>query len=923
MSPTGGPFDRQTPYLGREAELERLQQRLTRAAEGVGGLVLLRGPGGMGLTRTAHELAARADRAGMLVLWGDSPEGTVGRPFGALADALEEYGAGLGSAELSAELGREAPALTRLAPRLSLILNELVPAAPLGAEAERLRLHAAVFKWLARATARQPLMLVLDNVQWADGDTLLLLEYLAARAGQLPLLLLASEVSLPPLPEDEPPSPREMELRAALAGAAGTELVELRGLDEGDTTEMLARLAGKPISPAVARLIQQVSWGEPLWARELYRHLAEEKRLETAAGVALPFAADLPETLEQLVSWRMSRLGPEVRTALAALAAFGQGAEPTLLAQVAGLSRSRLIEYLEVAVGAGLCRSTARGQRYVVAHDRLRLAMLAGMSEAQRAQLQRWAAQALEAEWGDQAREHAGQLLHHYRRSASLEGAELGLRHGLLAAEQARAACAHMRAARCLDSCRALVSADQPRAAADLAGRLAQAQAEAGDFEQALVSAAAALRAERQLDRPAGEALEQLTTTLRVLRGEGLNGQAQAALDVLCRLGLELTSRAQPLARARLQLLAEHWQPLEWGAVKTLSWSALPVDVSRPLRESGKEADLAELLLPQRPRTRDESARAAGQARTWRTPSAVLRAMRAVALDLLTRLGLAREGASWAALYVSAAERYGSPRDILAGRLLLSRAQAMLGLLHQAEESLAVARGALAELPAAGWLPAELLLGELALGYYRDRDSGDSERLARRAAAASREVMPQGLALAAERCLANARLGRVEEARLFLPDVLAGCAALEPMTYYRDAALLSALAAAWELGAVEHAGRGETLLDLATARHVGGQPAGSLRLARARMLALAGRAVEARSLLAEERPALEAAGLRPLRAIADYDDALVVGAGGSSGRPGAVELLERAAQQFEALGMEGWLARASRLLAAQADADRD
>jgi len=76
-------------FVGRELELDRLNRRLEAAAEGRGGVVVLRGPSGLGATRTAHEVAGRADRLGMVALWGQTVDGFSGRPYGAIGEALE------------------------------------------------------------------------------------------------------------------------------------------------------------------------------------------------------------------------------------------------------------------------------------------------------------------------------------------------------------------------------------------------------------------------------------------------------------------------------------------------------------------------------------------------------------------------------------------------------------------------------------------------------------------------------------------------------------------------------------------------------------------------------------------------------------------------------------------------------------------
>ena len=140
-------------YVGREPELERLARRLGQTVDGGGGMVALRGPSGMGVTRTAHELAARADRLGMLTLWGQTIDGLGSRPFGGLADALEEFATSLPPQTLRTTLGAGAPALARLCPRLRDVMPDIPPAAPLEAADERLRLYDAITTWLKNAAS--------------------------------------------------------------------------------------------------------------------------------------------------------------------------------------------------------------------------------------------------------------------------------------------------------------------------------------------------------------------------------------------------------------------------------------------------------------------------------------------------------------------------------------------------------------------------------------------------------------------------------------------------------------------------------------------------------------------------------------------------------------------------------------------------
>ncbi|MDQ3937197.1 MAG: AAA family ATPase, partial [Chloroflexota bacterium] len=362
MARTGRSTTAVAPYVARENELGRLVRRLDAAHYGRGGLAIVRGPGGSGTTRTAHELAARADRLGVLVLWGRFFEGTSSRPYGGLADALEGYVLDLDRESVTRDVGADAAPLARLAPRLATALAELTPAAPLEARDETLRLQAAVLDWLTRATARQPLLLVLDDVQWADADSLRLLDRLSHAGRDMPLLIVATQASFP-LADELAVDAYADELRRRLE-VESAEVVELAGLDEAATAAVLAGLTDEPIGRSVVQLVHQASGGQPLFARELFQHLLEENRIPGADGKELPAPDELPEALEQLVAWRLARLGPEVRSALIALAAFHDGASPDIVAQVSGSSRGRVVEFLEAGLRTGLCRLSGHGQRY-------------------------------------------------------------------------------------------------------------------------------------------------------------------------------------------------------------------------------------------------------------------------------------------------------------------------------------------------------------------------------------------------------------------------------------------------------------------------------------------------------------------------------------------------------------------------------
>jgi len=907
-----------SPYLGHEVELDLLQRRLTAASTGRGGLVVLRGEIGMGTTRTAHQVAARADRLGMVVLWGQFIEGLLSRPFGGLADALEELATGLPANELRDQLGAGAPALARMCPRLRQVLPDIPPSAPLDALDERLRLHDAVLGWLRRAARARPLLIVLDDLHLAEADVRAMLDHVAPAAAGLPVLFLGTWAT-PPASGDD----------AHGAGGLAGELVDIDGLDEGATGAMLAEMVERPLPSETLNLIQQASGGHPLFARELYRHLAEEGRLRGAA------AAQMPATFEDVIAWRVSRLPLEGRTALGALACFPLGAPPQLLAEASGLSRARLVEALERSVEGGVVRAHERGGHYVVAHDRIRRALVAATPVAVRARVHALAAELLEAELGADARTHAGELAWHL--THAVRGADSdrrALRYLLVAAEQASAAYAHLRAVECLERAVELAAgpagggrAGAERAGglsgvdrADLISRLAVAQAEIG-LEDAAGATLYRLLGERRRAQPLDfEVWRAIVAALRHMRPADPAGSPRPPTDAYTRvhdLALEQPPTHQ-LLRPRLELLGEGWAERGWSgegaAVRALVWRVDEGGAADQLREeSTDEADLVDAYAAPRPRDAGQTAALAGQVRNWRRPPLVLRGMHALTSDLVLRLGLFREGAAHAARYLAAAERGGSLHDVAAALFLLARCRAVLGELEVSKEIIAAADGVVARIPAPAGLATERLLTALVIAHYTD---GDWAGLALSTSAAAASPAPAGLLLGAEVAVAYARSGGEVEARALIPVLLDAAGDLPPLTYARDAALLVTLTAAWEVGAAEHVPTGRLLVERAGTAGAGACHAATPRLCLARLDGLLGNVRDAREQMAAERERLDAAGMRPLRAIVDHDEAIVVAAAGPAGHTEATNLFDRAVDQFAALGMRGWIDRVRSLRAA-------
>jgi predicted ATPase len=168
-----------TPFVGREAELAALTADLEAALAGRGGMVLLAGEPGIGKTRLAEELAAQASARGVLVLWGRCWEGEGAPAFWPWVQVVRAYVQTSDPAALRQDMGAGAADIAQIVPTVGECLPDLPAPPPTEPEAARFRLFDSLAGFLRAAAARRPLLLVLDDLHWADAPSLALLRFLS------------------------------------------------------------------------------------------------------------------------------------------------------------------------------------------------------------------------------------------------------------------------------------------------------------------------------------------------------------------------------------------------------------------------------------------------------------------------------------------------------------------------------------------------------------------------------------------------------------------------------------------------------------------------------------------------------------------------------------------------------------------------
>ena len=471
-----------SPWVGRHATLRRLRELAAQAESGEAGIVLVSGEGGIGKTRIVAELARRMP--GFEVLYGRCDEEEL-FPFGPWIDMLRPRLARLPEAEL-AELVRGAPELARLLPEIHERLPDLAGLPPVGEpETRRRQMFSAVVTVLRRLASQGPVLLIVDDLHWADRSSLLLARHVAKE----PLLGAVLAVATFRDSELQPGHPL-LELLAELERDNELPRLRLGGMDEHE----VAQLIGGDVASATVSAIHAETGGNPFFVKQLARHLEE------LDGAPVD-GAGVPQGVRDVIAARIGRLSEHAGRVLGAGALIGRDFDLDLLELVAGLPEDDLLDVLDEAVrGALLVEVPSTPGRYSFAHALLRTTLESELSATRRARMHLRIGEAIEELHCDRPDAWLAELARHFAASGP-RAAGRAVAYAERAAAQASARLAYDEAVRLLDAATQLRRDDAHVDRAELArleNALAAAQADAGQWEAARASferAAASARA--------------------------------------------------------------------------------------------------------------------------------------------------------------------------------------------------------------------------------------------------------------------------------------------------------------------------------------------------------------------------------------------------------------------------------------------
>ncbi len=469
--------------LGRAREQAELAQLLGRMREGHGGTVALAGEPGIGKSHTAQLLARDAAAGGVRVLWGRCNEEPGAPPYWPWLQILRAWFDGHDDAMLRETLAEAAAPMADIAPEIAQRLPALTALPPtLDPLQQRFRLFDALAGFWKRAAARQPLLLILDDLHWADASSLKLLEFLAAELQAARLLLLVTYRDID-LNRRHPLS----ETLAELARQTAFERLRLRGLSRDETAGMIAAAGGSGLSAAWLDAVYSQTEGNPLFIVEMTRLLLQEGVLGRPDGTGAaqnPATLRIPEGVKEVIGRRLNRLSARSDAVLSQAALIGRVFQVELLQQLVGAADAEGLPLaLEESLQACLIEAGQVPGEFRFSHALIRETLYDEIPLPRRSRLHLQVARAIEASHPGDLERHLPALAHHH--TAALPGGDATRAADVAqqAAKRAMQLLAHEEAARYYRL--ALQAVEHGSARGGVLVALGEALALAGEYLQA------------------------------------------------------------------------------------------------------------------------------------------------------------------------------------------------------------------------------------------------------------------------------------------------------------------------------------------------------------------------------------------------------------------------------------------------------
>jgi len=604
-------------FVGREREMDELRAGLEDAFSGRGRLLMLVGEPGIGKTRTSEELATYARLRNTQVLWGRCYEGEGAPAYWPWVQGIRAYAHERDPQALVSELGSGAAVIGQIVSEVRERLPGLPAPPAIDPDQARFRLFDSITMFFKNASQRQPLVLILDDLHWADKPSLLLLQFMARELRGARLLVIGTyrDVDLG----------RQHPLSQTLGELTREQLSQrilLRGLTQKDVARFIEMTAGIAPPPGLVSAVYKETEGNPFFVNEVVRLLVADGRLEHPEQVK-SWSVSIPQGVREVVGRRLDHLSPECNRVLTTGAVIGREFGIDALEQLSHLSEDRLLEVLDEAVAARVINEVPRAPgRYSFSHALIRETLYSELTTTRRVRLHRQVGEVLESLYGPHPEAHLAELAYHFFEAAQGGDVDKAIDYAVRAGDRAAGSMAHEEAARqyevALQALDLRPSPDEDRRC-DLLLTLSEALWRAGDYDRAKeVSLHAAeiarkVGAAHQLARAALDYGGRLLAFAAVIRDETLVGlleEALAALGeedsalrarVLARLAEEIAisdpyDRRELLCRQAVEIARRSGDPgVLAQALRSMSWALwMPHNIKERLALAAELIELAE-----------------------------------------------------------------------------------------------------------------------------------------------------------------------------------------------------------------------------------------------------------------------------------------------------------------------------------------
>ncbi len=404
--------------LGRDQQKRVLQQAWQKACDEHGQIVFITGEPGIGKTALAQQVAAESGAS--IVLIAQAEERSEMPAYHLFAQLLRAYFATVPPEFNDIEARQMLADFSRLVPEIRQMLADLPLSPGLEPAQERLRLMGSLTRFIQQATQQRPWFIILDNLQWADVNSLELLHYLARHLATMRVLIVGAY--------------RDTDLSAAhpllrtlhiLNRNVGYRSLQLERLDRKDTSELLRHIWQNPVPAALCDKIYERTNGNPFYIEEVAKEFKDEGIISVTATGEWTFpeleTLALPNSIRETVMHRIQLLSPSAQALLQQAAVLGQTFHFKDLQAMSGLSEWDALEYLELALERRLIQEMSSDGQFRFRHTEIYQVLYETLGTLRRRLLHRQAGEAIERRAGAEAQHRVEELAYHFSQAGEPE----------------------------------------------------------------------------------------------------------------------------------------------------------------------------------------------------------------------------------------------------------------------------------------------------------------------------------------------------------------------------------------------------------------------------------------------------------------------------------------------------------------------